>query len=191
MLAKSLVIFVGIGIASGFTLGIYLVEVKDGRSNSVDAVEGPAISLLTTKSIYEMGEEVIFHIVNSGTTPLLSEDGSYGASITGLSGMVIYEFTVLDMMVEGAESSQTYLQSMPQTLWPGDRISVSWDQTRHDGDLVQAGLYKMRVDAYADVDTSHAAAVVDVGSDLDGKPAKDVGPEAAIRVEDSVTVTVR
>ena len=219
MFSKSLLIFLGVGVASGFTLGIYLVEIKDGRQDAMMAIDGPSISILTTKPTYEVGEEVIFHIVNSGTIPLLSYDGSYGAAITGLSGMVIYEFTELDI-VASSESSQIPLSLMPQKLWPGEKIAVSWDQIKHDGDMIQSGLYKMRVNAYADTDVDAAdvdvyvdtdVATADIGaiaavtaptttatkdesysmSDVYYESVKDEELETVIKVEDSITITVR
>ena len=66
MLAKSLVLFIGIGVVAGLAFGIYLIDVKN--TNQLIFVEGPSISVVTEKSDFKKGEEIIIQIVNSGTT---------------------------------------------------------------------------------------------------------------------------
>ena len=126
MLAKSLVLFIGIGVIAGFSFGVYLIDVK-GNSQLV-FVEGSSISVVTEKSDFKKGEEIIIRIVNSGTTSLTFSDASYGLRITGLSGILIY-----------APSTAQVISN----LEPGDEIKFSWDQTKNDGDTALEGLYKI------------------------------------------------
>ncbi len=126
MLAKSLVFFIGIGVVTGLTFGIYLIDVKN--TSQLVFVEGSSISVVTEKFDFKKGEEVIIRIVNSGTVPLTFSDASYGLRITGLSGILMYT----------PVSSQVI-----SNLEPGDEISFSWNQIKNDGDTVLEGLYKI------------------------------------------------
>ena len=126
LLAKSLVLFIGIGVIAGFSFGVYLIDVK-GNSQLV-FVEGSSISVVTEKSDFKKGEEISIRIVNSGTTSLTFSDTSYGLRITGLSGILMY-----------APSTTQVISN----LEPGDEIEFSWDQTKNDGDTALEGLYKI------------------------------------------------
>ena len=130
MLSKSLVIFIGVGLISALALGIYLIDVKN--TSQLIFVEGNSISIVTEKFDFKQGEEVSLRIVNSGTTPLVFSDASYGLKITGLSGILVYS----------PVSAQVI-----STLDPGDEITFSWDQIKNDGNLVLEGLYKISVKA--------------------------------------------
>ena len=88
MFARSLVIFVGIGIISGLAFGVYLIDVKN--TSQLVFVEGRSISIVTEKLDFKKGEEIKIRIVNSGTIPLVFSDASYGLRITGLSGILMY-----------------------------------------------------------------------------------------------------
>lgn len=176
MIAKSLLVFVGIGITSGFALGLYLAETRDGYLGGMMQAEGPSISVIPEEVSFGAGEQIEFHIMNTGTVPLYAEDGPYGARVTGLSGVQIYTFTVHDIMKGLADDAgmgnaidmqsvgtgnMTANPSAPldvpasldaamlivQTLMPGERITMLWDQTRQDGEPVQPGLYKVSVRA--------------------------------------------
>ena len=126
MLAKSLVIFIVVGVASGLIFGTYLIDVKN--TNQLVFVEGPSISIVTEKFDFKQGEKIKIRIVNSGTVPLIFSDTSYGLRITGLSGMLMYSPTSV---------------KMASHLDPGDEIEFSWDQIKNDGDIVLEGLYKI------------------------------------------------
>ncbi|QLH07879.1 hypothetical protein [Nitrosopumilus ureiphilus] len=126
MLAKSLVIFIVIGMVSGFVYGIYLMDVKN--TNQLVFVEGPSISLVTEKFDFKKGEVIKIRIVNSGTTSLIFSDASYGLRITGLSGILMY--TPVSVQVVSH-------------LDPGDEIELSWNQIKNDGDVALEGLYKI------------------------------------------------
>ena len=126
LLAKSLVLFIGIGVIAGFTFGAYLIDVKN--NSQLVFVEGSSVSIVTEKSDFKKGEQINIRIVNSGTTSLTFSDTSYGLRITGLSGILMYAPTAAQVI---------------STLEPGDEIKFSWDQTKNDGDSVLEGLYKI------------------------------------------------
>ena len=126
MLAKSLVIFIGIGVISGLVFGVYLIDVKN--TSQLVFVEGPSISIVTEKFDFKQGEEIKIRIVNSGTTPLIFSDASYGLRITGLSGILIYSPAATQVISH---------------LDPSDEIEFSWDQVKNDGDIALEGLYKI------------------------------------------------
>jgi len=127
LLAKSLVIFIGIGIISGLAFGIYLIDVKN--TGQLVFVDGPSISIVTEKFEFKKGEEIKIRIVNSGTVPLIFSDTSNGLRITGLSGILMYSPAV---------------QITPK-LEPGNELEFLWDQIKDDGDTALEGLYKISV----------------------------------------------
>ena len=126
MLAKSLVLFIGIGVIAGLVFGLYLIDVKN--TSQLVFVEGSSISIVTEKFNFKKGEEIKIRIVNSGTTPLTFSDTSYGLKITGLSGMLMYT----------PVSAQVI-----SNLDPKDEISFSWNQIKNNGDESLEGLYKI------------------------------------------------
>ena len=126
MLAKSLIIFISVGIITGFVFGIYLIDFK--TTTQLVFVEGSSISIVTEKFDFKQDELIQIRIVNSGTTELTFSDSSYGLKITGLSGILMY-FPISVQMIS--------------TLEPGDEIIFSWDQIKNDGDAVLEGVYKI------------------------------------------------
>jgi len=128
LLAKSLVIFISVGIITGFVFGIYLIDFKS--TTQLVFVEGSSISIVTEKFDFKQDELIQIRIVNSGTTELTFSDSSYGLKITGLSGILMYS----------PISAQVI-----STLDPGDEIIFSWDQHKNDGDAVLNGVYKISV----------------------------------------------
>ncbi|WP_049641011.1 hypothetical protein [Candidatus Rhodobacter oscarellae] len=128
MLAKSLVLFIGIGLIAGLVFGIYLIDVKS--NSQLVYVEGSSVSIVTEKSDFKKNEEINIRIVNSGTTSLIFSDASYGLRITGLSGILMYTPSAAQVV---------------SSLEPGDEISFSWDQNKNDGDVALEGLYKISV----------------------------------------------
>jgi len=128
LLAKSLVIFIGVGLISAFVFGLYLIDVKS--TSQLVFVEGRSLSIVTEKFDFKKGEEIKIRIVNSGTIPLTFSDSSYGLKITGLSGILMYS---PDVDLVGSK------------LEPGDEVSFSWDQIKNDGDDALEGLYKISV----------------------------------------------
>ena len=128
LLAKSLILFIGVGLISGLAFGVYLYDLKS--TSQLVFVEGPSISLVTEKFDFKQGEEIKIRIVNSGTTTLIFSDASYGLKITGLFGVPMYSPVAAQMI---------------SSLDPGDEIEFSWDQIRNDGDIILEGLYKISV----------------------------------------------
>ena len=128
MLSKSLVIFTAVGLVSALALGIYLIDVKS--TSQLIFVEGNSVSIVTEKFDFKQGEEITLRVVNSGTTPLVFSDASYGLKITGLSGTLMYSPISAQVISE---------------LAPGDEIIFSWDQIKNDGNPVLEGLYKISV----------------------------------------------
>ncbi|QMU54439.1 MAG: hypothetical protein GKS07_05810 [Nitrosopumilus sp.] len=128
MLAKSLILFIGIGVIAGLVFGVYLIDVRS--SSQLVFVDGSSVSIVTEKSDFKKNEEINIRIVNSGTTSLSFPDTSYGLRITGLSGILMY-----------APTSSHVVSS----LEPGDEVIFSWDQIKNDGDVALEGLYKISV----------------------------------------------
>ena len=128
MLAKSLIIFVGIGVFAGLGYGIFLMDVKN--TSQLIYVEGSSLSIVTEKFDFKKGEDIQIRIVNSGTTQLNFTDTSYGLRITGLSGILMY-----------SPSSAPSVS----ILDPGQEVIFLWDQKKNDGDSALEGLYKISV----------------------------------------------
>ncbi len=130
LLAKSLVLFIVVGLISGLAFGVYLLDVKN--TSQLVFVEGPSISVVTEKIDFKKGEEIKIRIVNSGTIPMIFSDTSYGLRITGLSGILMYSPVITPVISQ---------------LEPGDEIEFSWDQIKNDDDAVLEGLYKISTKA--------------------------------------------
>jgi len=128
LLAKSLVLFIGIGVVAGLAFGTYLIDFKN--TSQLVFVEGSSVSIVTEKSDFKKGEAILIRIINSGTVPLSFPDSSYGLRITGLSGILMFSPAVSD-------------EQGISNLEPGDEISFSWNQIKNDGDAVLEGLYKI------------------------------------------------
>ncbi len=126
LLAKSLVIFIGIGLISGLAFGVYLLDVKN--TSQLIFVEGPSISVVTEKIDYKKGEEIKIRIVNSGTVPLIFSDASYGLRITTLFGGLLYSPVSAQVISE---------------LKPNEEAELVWDQIKNDGDAALEGIYKI------------------------------------------------
>ena len=126
MLAKSLVIFISVGIIAGFAFGVYLIDFK--TTTQLVFVEGTSLSIVTEKFDFKQNELIQIKIVNSGTNALTFFDSSYGLKITGLSGILIYSPISAEVI---------------STLDPGDEVIFSWDQIKNDGDTALEGVYKI------------------------------------------------
>jgi len=126
LLPKSLVLFIGIGLISGLVFGVYLFDIQN--TSQLVFVEGSSISIVTEKFDFKKGEEIKIRIVNSGTTPLIFSDASYGLTVTGLTGILIYSPLAAQVISH---------------LEPGDEIEFSWDQIKNDSDVALDGLYKI------------------------------------------------
>ena len=126
MLAKSLVIFIAVGVVSAFTFGTYLIDFKN--TSQLEYVEGSSLSIVTEKFDFKQDELIQIRIVNSGTNELTFSDSSYGLKITGLAGILMYS----------PVSAQVV-----STLEPMDEVTFSWDQIKNDGDTALEGVYKI------------------------------------------------
>lgn len=126
MLAKSLVIFIGVGVLAGFVFGFYLLDMKN--TNQLVFVDGSSISIVTEKSDFKKGEEIKITIINSGTTQLTFSDTSYGLKISGLFGIMMYSPLASQVVT---------------TLKPGEEVVFVWDQMKNDNLPVLEGLYKI------------------------------------------------
>jgi hypothetical protein len=126
LLAKSLVIFISVGVLAGFAFGFYLLDMKN--TNQLVFVDGSSISIVTEKSDFKKGEEIKITVINSGTTPLTFSDTSYGLKISGLFGIMMYS----------PPASQVIT-----TLKPNEEIVFVWDQMKSDNLPVLEGLYKI------------------------------------------------
>jgi len=129
LLAKSLVIFIGVGVLAGFAFGFYLLDMKN--TNQLVFVDGSSISIVTEKSDFKKGEEIKIAIINSGTTPLTFPDTSYGLKISGLFGIMMYSPSASHVIT---------------TLKPNEEIVFVWDQMKSDNLPVLEGLYKISSD---------------------------------------------
>jgi hypothetical protein len=127
MIPKGALIGFGFGIIVAAISGFLLLSVTD-QSHVLVYVEGPSLSIITEKTNYKIGEEVIIKIVNSGTVPLSFSDSSYGLRIIGLDGRLLYS----------PQSAQ-----MISTLQPKEEKMFVWDQKKSDGDAVINGRYKI------------------------------------------------
>jgi hypothetical protein len=130
LLAKSLIIFIGVGLITGLVFGIYLIDVKN--TSQLVFVDGASVSIVTEKFDFKTGEEINIKIVNSGTTPLTFSDGSYGLKITVLSGILMYSPVAAQVV---------------STLEPGEEITFSWNQIKNDDKVALEGLYKISTNA--------------------------------------------
>tara|TARA_B110001454_G_scaffold146369_1_gene135877 strand:- start:83 stop:529 length:447 start_codon:yes stop_codon:yes gene_type:complete len=128
LLAKSLIIFITVGIIIGFAFGIYLIDYK--TTTQLVFVEGSSISIVTEKFDFKQDELIQIKIINSGTNQLFFPDSSYGLKITGLSGILMYSPISAQII---------------STLDPGIEIIFSWDQIKNDGDTALDGVYKISV----------------------------------------------
>ena len=126
LLAKSLIIFIIVGIVVGFAFGVYLIDFK--TTTQLVFVEGTSLSIVTEKFDFKQNELIQIRIVNSGTNNLIFSDLSYGLKITGLSGILIYSPTSAQII---------------SNLEPGDEIIFLWDQIKNDGNAALEGVYKI------------------------------------------------
>ena len=127
MIPKGALIGFGFGIIVAAISGFLLLSMTD-QSHVLVYVEGPSLSIITEKTNFKIGEEIIIKIVNSGTVPLSFSDSTYGLRIIGLDGRMLYS----------PQSTQ-----MISTLQPKEEKMFVWDQKKSDGDAVIDGRYKI------------------------------------------------
>ena len=127
MIPKGALIGLGSGIITAVISGIFLSSIAN-QAPTLVYVDGPSLSIITEKTNFKIGEDIIIKIVNSGTAPLTFSDSSYGLRIIGLDGRILYS----------PQSAQVI-----STLQPKEEKMFVWDQTKSDGDKVIDGRYKI------------------------------------------------
>lgn len=154
MLARSLVVFIAVGVVSGLLFGAYLANLKD--TNHVTYVEGYSLSVITDKSIYEPNEAIEIRIINSGTLPLDFPNVVYGFYVTDLLNIRILTpglgchdaecpediLTPAGLAILAPES-----EALDSTLDPGEEAVLSWNQIQNDKMPVIAGVYKIHAES--------------------------------------------
>lgn len=118
-----------VGVLAGFVFGFYLHDLKN--TNQLVFVDNSSISIVTEKSDFKKGEEIKITVVNSGTTPLIFSDTSYGLKISGLFGIMMYSPSTSQVIT---------------TLKPREEVVFVWDQMKNDNVPVLEGLYKISSD---------------------------------------------
>ena len=127
LIPKGALIGFGLGIIISAISGFLLISMTDS-SHVLDYVEGPSLSIITEKTNFKVGEDIIIKIVNSGSVPLAFPDSSYGLKVIGLDGRMIYS----------PQSAQVI-----STLQPKEEKMFVWDQTKTGGENVIDGRYKI------------------------------------------------
>ena len=154
MLARSLVVFIAVGVVSGLLFGTYLAGLKD--ANQVTYVDGHSLSVVTDKSIYEPDEAIKIRIINSGTLPLDFHNAAYGFYVTDLLNIRIL---TPGLGCQEAECHEDILtpagivmftpgpEALDATLDPGEEVVLSWNQIQNDETPVIAGVYKIHAES--------------------------------------------
>jgi len=127
LIPKGALIGLGSGIIIAVISGIFLSSL----ANQVPAlvyVDGPSLSLITEKTNFKIGENIVIKIVNSGTVPLTFSDSSFGLRIIGLDGRILYSPQSIQVI---------------SILQPKEEKMFVWDQTKSDGDKIIDGRYKI------------------------------------------------
>ena len=133
MVPKGLILATIVGIVAGGIFGVFFINVKN--TQQLEFVEGASLSIVTGKTFFEKGEPIQIKIVNSGTIPLTFSDSSYGLTISGLEGRLLYS----------PASAQVI-----STLQPREEKIFVWEQTKNDGEQVLEGVYKISSSGYDD-----------------------------------------
>jgi hypothetical protein len=126
MVPRGLILAVIIGMIAGAIVGVFLVTQKN--EEQLQFIEGHSLSIVTEKIDFEVGEEIKIKIINSGTQPLIFSDASYGLTITGLDGRVLYSPAATQVI---------------SILEPKEEKILVWDQNKNDGEPATVGTYKI------------------------------------------------
>lgn len=145
MFPRGLIIAVVIGIAAGALIGVFLETQKNG--DQLIFVEGSSLSLVTDKNDFNQAEQIKIKIINSGTSLLTFNDSSYGLKITGLDGRVLYTPISLPVI---------------SILEPNQEKIFLWNQTKNDGDLANAGTYKITSSGTSDEQTVKKSIIINI-----------------------------
>ena len=127
MFPKGALIGLCSGIVAGIVIGLYLANIAN-QAPSLVYVDGPSLSIITEKTNFKLGEDIVIRIVNSGTVPLTFSDSSYGLRIIGLDGSLFYSPLSLQVI---------------SVLEPREEKMFVWDQTKSNGEKINQGRYKI------------------------------------------------
>ena len=130
MFPRGLIIAISVGVIAGPIFGILFFEV--GIEEQLVFVEGDSFSIVTEKTNFKIGEDVLIKIVNSGTTNLIFSDLSHGLEIRQLDGILVFK----------PSSGQ-----MITSLEPQQEFEFIWNQKKNDGKQVLEGIYKITSNA--------------------------------------------
>ena len=130
MFPRGLIIAISVGVIAGPIFGILFFEV--GIEEQLVFVEGDSFSIVTEKTNFKIGEDVLIKIVNSGTTNLMFSDLSYVLEIRQLDGILVFK----------PSSGQ-----MITSLEPQEEFEFIWNQKKNDGKQVLEGIYKITSNA--------------------------------------------
>ncbi len=123
MFPKGLIIAVCTGVISAVMLGIYLEQINS-KTQGLEFVEGPSLSVMTDKQTYLAGESIQIRIINSGTYTLLFSDNTTKLQIRALDGTTIFSSNVNSLKLD-----------------PKQESVFVWNQTKNDGTVVISGRY--------------------------------------------------
>ena len=127
MIPRGLIIGITIGVIAAAIFGIFALTINNQRQQLV-FVEGPSLSIITEKIDFSLGENIQIKIINTGTTPLVFSDASYGLQIVGLDGRILYS---------------PFAAQVISTLEPKEEQTFVWNQIKNDGEQAIEGRYKI------------------------------------------------
>ena len=127
MIPRGVIIGITIGVVAAAIFGVFALTINSQRQQLV-FVEGHSLSIITEKMDFNLGENIQIKIINTGTTPLVFSDASYGLQIVGLDGRILYSPIAAQVI---------------STLEPKEEQTFVWDQIKNDGEQVIEGRYKI------------------------------------------------
>lgn len=122
MIPKGLFIAIIVGVSSAFALGVYLE--KTYNDQTIKFTDGPAISIMSAKSDYFLGEPVKIELVNTGTVDLFFSSQAPSLRVRALDGTEFFSMSYDD----------THLA-------PKEKLDITWSQQKNDNSFVLEGLY--------------------------------------------------
>ncbi len=136
MIPRGATICFVIGVIGAGLLGAYLYQISN-QTPTLVYQNGPSLSVIPDKINFRLGEPIHIRIINSGTTPLIFSDSSYGLKIRGLDGTIIYSPASL---------------ATNSILSPHQEKIFVWNQTRNGGGKVFEGRYKIETNTSSDAE---------------------------------------
>jgi hypothetical protein len=127
MIPRGVIIGITIGVVAAAIFGVFALTINSQRQQLV-FVEGHSLSIITEKTDFSLGENIQIKIINTGTTPLVFSDASYGLQIVGLDGRILYSPIAAQVI---------------SILEPKEEQTFVWDQIKNDGEQVIEGRYKI------------------------------------------------